>query len=69
MDISANEFQKLEENKEEGELVNRSEEEIVSIEAEIGNRLREREVGNPKRAERPVRRSREKLCPEKLKWV
>ena len=66
MDISANEFQKAEGNKGEFELAHGGEEEIIPIEAEIGNQLLKMEAGNTRRAERPNKEKTGKALPWKV---
>ena len=53
IDISADELQKLEENKEDGELANGWGEYGLPGEEGVGNPLRGNESGNPRGSERP----------------
>ena len=49
IDISAGEFRKLEENKEDGEFANERGGDVLPGEGEMGNPLRENEVDNQER--------------------
>ena len=66
IDISADEFRKLEENKEDGEFPNERGGDVLPEEGEMGNPLRENEVDNPRAAELPKVKRREKALPWKV---
>ena len=64
IDVSADEFQKLEFPRESGEQLYGGEEDVLPGEEVMGNPLLERmAVGSPKRVERPKMKRREKASP------